>query len=130
MKKYLPWISIITYIVIVFAGLCLAIFGFDLLFCIIMSAVVSVAPLIGEIIGVILRAKKGFRYSDCIAVAIADAIVLIPTIIFIVTDMNSTGWFAGLAGLLALLFIVPAIAVSVIVDIVVVIVRRKKLKAE
>lgn len=131
MKKYLPWISIITYGIIAAIALVLVIFsGTAGLWVCLVTAIAAAPALVGEIIGVVLRAKKGFRFSDNLALLIANIAALIPTVIFIVDDMNSTGWFAGLGGFLALITVVPTFAVSLIIDLVFFIVRKKKQKAE
>ena len=131
MKKYLPWISIFTYGIIAAIALVLVIFsGTAGLWICLVTAIAAAPALVGEIIGDVLRAKKGFRYSDNLAVLIANIAALIPTVIFIIDDMNSTGWFAGLAGLIALITIVPTFAVSLIIDLVFFIIRKKKQKTE
>lgn len=127
MKKNLPWISIITYIIIAAVSLVLLIcFGFDGLWFTLAAAITVIPALVGEIIGIVLRCKKGFRFSDCVGVLIANVAALIPLTIFIVDDLNSIGFLAGLGGFLALITLVPTCAVSLIVDLIIFIVRKKK----
>lgn len=84
--------------------------------------------LVCEIVGIIIREKLHKRYADNIAVLIANLICIPILTVFIVIDMNSTGFLAGLGGYLALIYWMPVFGVSLIINLILFLVKRKKAK--
>ena len=85
--------------------------------------------LVCEIVGIIIREKLHKCYADNIAVLIANVICIPILTVFIVVDMNSTGFLAGLGGYLALMFWMPVYGVSLIINLIFFLVKRKKAEA-
>ncbi len=130
MKEKLPWISIFTLGASLIIMLIMGLAGFDLIGLAFIALLPMGAILVAEIVGIVLRFWKKLKYADCIAVLAVSVISLAATIIYAINDMNSSGWFAGLAGMLALIFFVPVIVLALISDGVIFFKRRKKLKQQ
>ncbi|MGN1120294.1 MAG: hypothetical protein ACI4Q4_08035 [Oscillospiraceae bacterium] len=130
MKEKLPWISILSIAISLIIMLFMALFGFDLVGLGFICIFPLGAVLIAEIIGLVLRFCKKMTYADCIAVLITAVIALIAAIVYAINDLNSTGFFAGLGGMLVLIFVVPASVISLIADGVVFFRRRRKIKQQ
>lgn len=84
--------------------------------------------LVCEIVGIIIREKLHKRYADNIAVIIANLICIPILTVYIVVDLNSTGFLAGLGGYLALIYWMPVFGVSLIINLILFLVKRKKAK--
>lgn len=126
MKKYIPFCALFTLALYLLYALVMAVFGADFAFFILITAVCILPALIAEIIGRIINAKAHKSYADAIAVYIADVACGVPLAFFIVDDLNSEGFFAGLGGAIALLTIVPLLAASVVVNTVLLIIKARK----
>lgn len=126
MKKYIPSCSLLTIAVHLLYCLTAALVGFDGAFFALIMLVVVILPLIAEIIGRIIVVKKNKTYADIIAVYIAAAISAIPIIVSIISDLNSTAFMAGLASAILLIGAVPPLAVLLIINTILLVIRRKR----
>ena len=130
MKKYIPFCSLITLALYLLAILFFAIFGADLVYLFLLASVFILPPLVAELIGRIINAKAHKTYADVIAVYIADVLCGVPLAFYIVDDLNSDAmFFAGLGGAIALLTVVPLLALSVVVNTVFLVLRVRKNRA-
>ena len=128
MKKYIPFCSLITLALYLLAILFFA--DADLVDLFLMASVFIFPPLVAEIIGRIINAKAHKTYADVIAVYIADVLCGVPLAFYIVDDLNSDAmFFAGLGGAIALLTVVPLLALSVVVNTVFLVLRVRKNRA-
>lgn len=130
MKKYIPFCSLITLALYLLLTLLLAIFGADFAVLFLMACVFILPPLVAEIIGRIINAKAHKTYADIFAVYIADVLCGVPLAVYIVDDLNSDAmFFAGLGGAIALMTVVPLLALSVVVNTVFLVLRVRKNRA-
>ena len=130
MKKYIPFCSLITLTPYLLAILLSAISGTGLVYLFLLASVFILPPLIAELIGRIINAKAHKAYADVIAVYIADVLCGVPLAFYIVDDLNSDAmFFAGLGGAIALLTVVPLLALSVVVNTVFLVLRVRKNRA-
>ena len=131
MKKYIPFCALFTLALYLLYALVMAVFGADFAFFILITAVCILPALIAEIIGRIINAKAHKSYADAIAVYIADVLCGVPLAFYIVDDLNSDAmFFAGLGGAIALLTVVPLLALSVVVNTVFLVLRVRKNRAD
>mgnify|MGYP004606770569 CR=1 FL=1 len=131
MKKYIPFCSLITLAPYLLAILLFAISGTGLVYLVLLASVFIFPPLIAELIGRIINAKAHKTYADVIAVYIADVLCGVPLAFYIVDDLNSDAmFFAGLGGAIALLTVVPLLALSVVVNTVFLVLRVRKNRAD
>lgn len=93
-------------------------------------AVPAAVILVAEIIGIVIRVKKNKPFADNLSVFVVDLLMELFLIPFAIYDMtaHSGEFFGGLFGFLILIFIVPVPALSLVVNLVQFLVRRKKLK--
>lgn len=129
MKKYIPFSSLITLAPYLLAILLFAISGTRLVYFVLLASVFIFPPLIAELIGRIINAKAHKTYADVIAVYIADVLCGVPLAFYIVDDLNSDAFLAGLGGAIALLTVVPLLALSVVVNTVFLVLRVRKNRA-
>ena len=130
MKKYIPFCSLITFTPYLLAILLSAISGTGLVYLFLLASVFILPPLVAELIGRIINAKAHKTYADVIAVYIADVLCGVPLAFYIVDDLNSDAmFFAGLGGAIALLTVVPLLALSVVVNTVFLVLRVRKNRA-
>lgn len=135
MKKlrFLPHNTLITLALVLAADIVLMLLTLDydgpLSFLLLMLLPLP-SVLICEIIGIILREKLHKRYADNIAVLIVNLINIPILILYIITDMNSNGFLAGLGGTLALCFMMPVCVASLIINLIFFLIKRSKTKKE
>lgn len=128
MKKYIPSCSLLTVAVQLLYCVIAAVVGFDGAFFLLLMLVVIVLPLIAEIIGRIVAVKKQKPYADIIALYAAIAVSAVPITAMIISDLNSTGFMAGILGVILLIGAVPLLALLLIITTVTLIVRRVRAK--
>lgn len=134
MKNKLPYNTLIMIALILIFGIIIFAtvgdFDGDSLFWVVFPAVAIAPVLVGEIIGIIIREKLHKPYADLIAVLIANVIALAVFVTYAIYDiMTSTAFLAGLLGTIILITMVPANGISLIINLVFFLLRRKKLKA-
>ena len=124
MKKYIPFGTLITLGIYMLYTLVVAVISDDAAFLVFCMALFIVIPLVTEIVGRIINAKAHKVYADVIAVYSVLAVGTVPVVWVIVGDLNSSGFLAGLAAFTFLMTLVPIIALSFIVNTVILIRRR------
>lgn len=124
MKKYIPFVTLITLGCHLLYTLVMGIVADDAALFLLWAAVLLAVPLVAEIVGRIINAKAHKAYADIIAVYIVMGIGIIPTICYIISDLGSEGFMAGLGAFIMLLTVVPMAAMSLVVNTVILIRRR------
>lgn len=124
MKKYIPFVTLITLGCHLLYTLVMGIVADDAAIFLLWAAVLLAVPLVAEIVGRIINAKAHKAYADIIAVYIVMGIGIIPTICYIISDLGSEGFMAGLGAFIMLLTVVPMAAMSLVVNTVILIRRR------
>ena len=133
--KFLPLNSLIIITIVMLGALFLFLFESECkdfeLFGAALLILASLAPvLIAEIIGVIIREKKHKLYADNIAVLIVVLICAALLGVIVVFDMTSTGTWAGLVGMLILIYWMPVYAASLIINLIFFLIKRSKAKKD